>query len=114
MTSLATAVGLALDLLQCVIDLLDSQPRLHREGQVPLAVDGHGAALPRLLVELDVPGLTLEGQRVGFGPQIDRLLPVGVALLEQLRSLLLEELDLFGIRADGGALRRCRRAGGLL
>ena len=56
MAPLAGAVGLVGDAGQGVVDLLHRQQGLGREGQVTLAVDGDGAALTGLLVELNVAG----------------------------------------------------------
>src|SRR5207244_328879 len=65
-TLLADAVGAGLDLGQRPVDLLDGGLGLGAEGEVALSLDVHGAALTRLLVELDVAGLHLLGQLVGL------------------------------------------------
>ena len=49
------------------VDLLDGRPGLGGQGQVALALDGQRVALARLLVELDIAGLAVLGQRVGLG-----------------------------------------------
>ena len=66
---LALAVGAGVDLLDRGVDLLDGGAGLRRQGQVALALDGQRVALARLLVELDVAGLAVLGQRVGLGLQ---------------------------------------------
>ncbi len=108
MAPLAPPVGLAIDLAQGVIDLLDGGRGLCRQGQVPLTVDGDRAALARLLVELDIAGLALEGQRVGLGPEVDGLAAVDAPLLEQQGPLLVEELGVLGVGTDRGPLRGLR------
>ena len=60
--ALAIAVGPVFHPHHCVVDLLDGQRRLAREGQISFAVHRHGAALPGLLVELHVTRLALESQ----------------------------------------------------
>ena len=84
---LARAVELGLDGLEGEVDLVDGGQRLRREGEIALPVHGDGAALARLLVELDVAGLPVERQRLRLGPQVLGLTLVDLALLEQKRPL---------------------------
>src|SRR5262249_57191192 len=89
---------------------------LGREGQVPLALDGQGVALARLLVELDVAGLAVLGERVGLGLEGLGLAEVVGALALELLQLALQELVehrrlLLG--AGGGLARCCLLGGGL-
>src|SRR5690606_40671628 len=60
---LARAVGAVVDAGDGGVDLLDGGAGLGREGQVALALDGQGVALAGLLVELDVAGLAVLGER---------------------------------------------------
>ena len=64
---LAQAIGAGVDLGQGPVDLQRGGARLGREDKIELPVDVGGTALAALLVELDIAGLVLEGQRIGLG-----------------------------------------------
>src|SRR5690349_12985679 len=52
------------------VDLVDHVPGLRREQEVAFALDVHGVAFARLLVELRVPTLTLARQLLGLGHEL--------------------------------------------
>src|SRR6185437_8208949 len=103
---LAIAVRLVGDALQRVVDLLDGDCRLSREGQVALPVDGDGATLAGLLVELHITRLALECQRVGLRAQRGGLLLVDGTLV---REELFDLVEKFGVLGVGAGLRAYRR-----
>ena len=88
----AHAVDARRDPLQGGVDLLDLGPGLGAEGQVALTLDRQRVALARLLVELDVAGLAVLGERDGLGHERIGLLVVVGPLRQQRLTLLVEEL----------------------
>ncbi len=100
MAALTRPVGLALDLAQRVVDLLHRGTGLRREREVSFAVHGDRTPFAGLLVELHIPRLTFESQRVRLGSQVVGLPLVHRPFGEQECRLLLEELVVLRVGAD--------------
>ena len=65
--SLAEAVDALVHAGQRAVDGIDGGPGGRREGEVALALDVDRVALARLLVELGVARLPIDGQSLGLG-----------------------------------------------